>query len=323
MTKPRLVVVRRVPAAVAARIRAEFDAVYHDDRDLDREEALRAIEEHRAEALFFSSGFALDAPYLARLPDHLKVAATCSVGFDHVDVAACRARGLIVTNTPDVLTGCTADLTFSLILCAARRLGEHERTMRAYAWGPRGMGDGLGTRVWGKTLGIIGMGRIGQAVADRARGGFGMRILYHDAQRLPDQVERGAEFFADLRAMLPRCDFVSLHCPLTPQTRNVLNRETLSLLPRGAIVVNAARGGLIEEEALMELLRTGHIAAAGLDVFDREPGFDRRWTEVPNAFLTPHVGSATTETRDAMGFRALDNIAAVLSGGRAIDPLWT
>jgi lactate dehydrogenase-like 2-hydroxyacid dehydrogenase len=323
MEKPRLVVVvPRLPPAVTARIRVEFDAVLPEGRATGREDALALLESHRAEALFFSSGFKLDAAFITAMPARVRIAATSSVGFDHVDVAAARARGLIVTNTPDVLTGCTADLAFTLLLCAARRMGEYERLMRADAWGPRGMGDMLGTRVWGKTLGIIGFGRIGQAVADRARG-FGMRILYHDDRRFPDQVERGAEFWADLSAMLPHCDMVTLHCPLSPATRHILDRAALSLLPRSAVVVNAARGGLIDEDALIELLKSGHIGAAGLDVFEGEPRFDRRFLELPNVFLTPHVGSATTETRDAMGHRTLDNIAAVLAGKAPIDPLWT
>ncbi|WP_198367999.1 D-glycerate dehydrogenase [Roseomonas sp. KE0001] len=322
MPRHRLVCVRRLPPAVAARARAEYDAVLFDDRDIGREESLELLAGRGAEALLFSSGFALDAAYIAAMPDSVRVAATCSVGFDHVDVAAAKARGLVVTNTPDVLTGCTADLAFSLLLAAARRLPEADRMMRQDAWGPRSMGDFLGTRVWGKTLGIIGMGRIGRAVARRARG-FDMRVLYHDVAPLPPALEEGAHHVPDLAELLRRSQFVSLHCPLLPSTRHLLNRETLALLPPGAIVVNAARGGLIEEAALIEALREGRLAAAGLDVFEGEPRFDRRFIDLPNVALAPHIGSGTVETRDAMGFRCLDNIAAVLAGHPAIDPLWS
>lgn len=321
MPRRRLVSVRRLPPAVTARAKREYEAVVAEERDISRDESLALLREHEAEALLFSSSFKLDAEYIAAIPDHVRVAATCSVGFDHVDVEAARARGLLVTNTPDVLTGCTADLAFSLMLAAARRLPEADRIVRQDAWGPRSMGDFLGTRVWGKTLGIIGMGRIGQAVARRARG-FDMRVLYHDVAAVPPALEGGAHFVPDLREMLRHCQFLSLHCPLTPTTRHLLNRDTIALLPRGAVVVNAARGGLIEEEALITALAEGHLAAAGLDVFEGEPRFDRRFIDLPNVALAPHIGSGTVETRDAMGFRALDNIAAVLSGLPPIDPVW-
>jgi lactate dehydrogenase-like 2-hydroxyacid dehydrogenase len=322
MAKPRLVVVRLLTPNVEARIARDFDAlrVPSDAPDL-REATLAALAEHQAEALLFFPGLKFDADFIARIPAHVKVCATYSVGFDHIDIAAAKARGMPVGNTPDVLTGCTADLAFALLLAAARRLGEYERIMRDYAWTAQ-TGAMLGTRVWGKTIGLVGFGRIGQAMADRARG-FSMRVLYHDAMRWPDQNERGAEFCASLAEMLPRCDFVSLHAPLAPSTKNLLNAETLAMLPKGAIVVNAARGGLIDEEALMDALKSGHIAAAGLDVFLPEPKFDRRWIEVPNVFLAPHVGSATIETRDAMGFRCLDNISEVLAGRKLVSPLWT
>ncbi|PHK94563.1 D-glycerate dehydrogenase [Pseudoroseomonas rhizosphaerae] len=318
----RLVSVRRMPPAITARAAAEYDGAIAVERDFGREESLDLLRGHAAEALLFSSGFRLDAEYIAALPPQVKVAATCSVGFDHVDVAAAKARGLIVTNTPDVLTGCTADLAFSLLLSAARRLPEADALMRRDAWGPRSMGDFLGVRVWDKTLGILGMGRIGRAVARRARG-FDMRVLYHDVAPLPPAMEEGAHYVASLHDLLRQSQFLSLHSPLTPATRHVLNGETLRLLPRGAVVVNAARGGLIDEEALIALLRDGHIAAAGLDVFEGEPRFDRRFIELPNVALSPHVGSGTVETRDAMGHRCLDNIAAVLGGRPPIDPIWS
>lgn len=318
----RIVVARKYPPNVVARARAEFDALVFD-RPLSMPELFQACRDHRAEAFLFSGGNGqrLDAANIAEVPATVKIAATVSVGFDHIDVAACRARGLIVTNTPEVLTGCTADTAFTLLLCAARRFAEYHRIMHEQGgWKAIG-GAPLGIRVHGKRLGILGFGRIGQAVADRGRG-FGMRILYHDvARKIPEQ-ERGAEYFARLEDMLPHCDFLSVHADFNPRTAKIINARTLGLLPKGAVFVNAARGGLVDEDALYQALTSGQLAAAGLDVFQQEPEFDTRFAALPNVFLTPHAGSATVETRDAMGFRALDNVAAVLAGRAPIDPLW-
>jgi len=317
--RPRLAFIRRAYLPIVERARQQFDTVY-EDRQLPPDEALALVVKHRADAIFFTSTFKFDAAFINALPDHVRVAASASSFYDHVDVAAAAARGLVVTHAPHIVTGCVADLTFGLIIGAARGLGRHERTMRSGTWSVRTMGEGLGTRVWGKTIGIVGFGRIGQAVADRARG-FGMRVIYNDLRRAPDQLERGAVFFADLREMLPHCDFVTLHTPLEAATRNILDRETLALLPRGAIVINAARGGLIDEAALIENLSSGHIAAAGLDVFASEPAFDRRFAELDNVFLTPHVNSATTESRLALGLCCLADIAAVCAGRPPLNPV--
>jgi lactate dehydrogenase-like 2-hydroxyacid dehydrogenase len=320
--KPRLIVSRQIPAAVAERIRAEFDCPFPDGRDMTADEVVRLLAETSADALMLTSHLKLNAEVIARLPDHVRVAATCSVGFEHIDVAAAKARGLPVTNTPDVLTECTADLTFLLILAACRRAHEYEAIMRAGWRRGFGLGEMLGTRVWGKRLGILGLGRIGQAVAARARG-FGMRVLYCNPRRLPADQEYGAAYFPDLRAMLPHCDVLSLHARLGPDTASIMNAESFSQLPRGAVFVNASRGGLVDEDALLAALTSGHLSAAGLDVFRSEPDFDLRLAKLPNVFLTPHMGSATVETRNAMGMRALDNNAAVLAGRPPIDPLWT
>ena len=320
--KPRLIVARKIPPAVAARIAAEFDSPSPGGEDLDAKAALALLAAHAAEALLFTSNIKLDAGLIARLPASLRIAATCSVGHEHIDVAAAQARGLIVTNTPDVLSECTADLAFLLLLGAARRAGEYGAIMRAGWRRGYGLGEMLGTRVWGKTLGIIGMGRIGRGVAARARG-FGMTILYRNRNRLPPELEQGAEFVADLRELLPRSQFLSLHAPSDPSTQSLMNAEAFARLPKGAVFVNTTRGALVDEEALLAALRSGHLGAAGLDVYRNEPAFDERFLEVTNVFLTPHMGSATVETRDAMGFRALDNIAAVLAGNAPIDPLWT
>ena len=316
--KPRLAFIRRAYMPVVERAREMFEVAY-EDRQLTADEALRLVEAHKADAIFFTSTFKFDADFIAALPDSVKVAASASSFLDHADITAARARGLILTYAPDIATGCVADLAFGLVIGAARGFGLHTRTMRERTWQTRTMGEGLGTRIWGKTMGVIGFGRIGRAFAHRARG-FGMRIVYHDLRRAADQIEHGAEFYPDLKEMLPRCDFVSLHTPFNISTRHILDRETLSLLPRGAIVVNSARGGLIDETALIELLESGHLGGAGLDVFEQEPSFNPRLAELDNVFLTPHINSATRETRLALGYACLEDIAAVLEGRAPLRP---
>ncbi len=321
MKRP-LVVARQMPPDVRARIAAEYDAPYPGDRDLDADEVVRALETTRAEALMFSSHLKLDAGLIARLPPRLRIAATTSVGYEHIDVAAAKARGLIVTNTPDVLTECTADLAMLLILAACRRAHEYGSIMQAGWRRSFGLGDMLGLRVSGRTLGIVGMGRIGRALAQRARG-FGMTILYSNPRRLSPELEQRASYFADFRAMLPHAQILSINAPGGPATAGMMDSAAFAALPRGAVFVNTSRGSLVDEEALLAALDSGHLFAAGLDVFRNEPAFDRRLAERPNVFLTPHMGSATVETRNGMGFRALDNIGAVLDGRPPIDPLWS
>jgi lactate dehydrogenase-like 2-hydroxyacid dehydrogenase len=320
--KHRLVLGALMPTDVIARARAEFDAVVASGPgDMTVAEITRAAAEHRAAAIMFVNTLPLDAAAIAGLPEGVRIAATSSVGYDHIDIAAARARGLVATNTPDVLTECTADFAMLLLLAAARRAGEYNRIMRQ-GWRYRiGQGDLLGVRVTGKTLGILGLGRIGRAMAQRARG-FGMRILYHARNRLPPEMEQGAEYFADFHAMLPHCQFLSLHAPAGPATDRIMNARAFGLLPDGAVFVNVARGGLVDEDALHDALTSGKLFAAGLDVFRSEPDFDLRFAALDNVVLSPHVGSASRETRNAMGFRALDNIAAVLAGHPPIDPLW-
>jgi hydroxypyruvate reductase len=311
-----------MPTAVIERARNEFDAVVVEGPgDMTVDEVTRAAAAHQAEAIMFTNTLLLTADAIAGLPSWVRVGATSSVGFDHIDVAAARARGLMVTNTPGVLDECTADHAFMMLLAAARRGLEYDRIMRK-GWRYRiGQGDLLGVRVTGKRLGILGMGRIGRAVAQRARG-FDMTVLYHARRRLPPEQERGATYFADLHAMLPHCDFLSLHAPGGAATDRIIDAKALTLLPAGAVFVNVSRGTLVDEDALFEALTSGKLFAAGLDVFRDEPDFDMRFAGLENVVLSPHVGSASRETRNAMGFRALDNIAAVLNGRPAINPLW-
>jgi lactate dehydrogenase-like 2-hydroxyacid dehydrogenase len=314
---PRVVLARVVTPAAEARARRDFDTLVAD-HDLTVDEAIEAVASHKAEALVIGASVKLDAAAAARLPDHVKIVANTSVGYDHMDAAAVKARGIVVTNTPDVLTDCTADLAFMLLLGACRRAHEYEALMRKGWRTKTGFADMLGVRPSGKTLGIVGMGRIGRAMADRARG-FGMRILYHNRSRLPAELENGAEYFETMEAMLPHCQILSLHLPAGGGT--LMTKDAFALLPQGAVFVNTARGALVDEDALLDALKSGHIFAAGLDVFRKEPDYDTRFAELPNVFLTPHVASATLETRDAMAMLALDNVAAVCAGRPALTPV--
>ena len=320
--KPRLVVAFLTTTAVVVRARADFDAIIATGPDdMTVAEVTQAATEHKAEAILFTNTLPLTAAAIAGLPKTVRVGATSSVGYDHIDVIAARARGVMMTNTPGVLDECTADHAMMLLLTAARRGMEYDRLMRK-GWRYRiGQGDLLGVRVTGKRLGILGMGRIGRALAQRARG-FDMTVLYHGRTRLPPELERGAEYYADFHAMLPHCDFLSIHAPGGPATERLIDARAFSLLPDGAVLVNVARGSLVDEDALYEALTSGKLFAAGLDVFRAEPDFDLRFAALDNVVLSPHVGSGSVETRDAMGFRALDNIASVLAGRPAIDPLW-
>jgi lactate dehydrogenase-like 2-hydroxyacid dehydrogenase len=321
--RSRLVLAALMPRDVVARAREDFDAlVVEGTEDMTVEQVIAAATAHRADAIMFVNTLPLAAAAIARLPASVRVGATSSVGYDHIDVAAAKARGIMVTNTPGVLTECTADFAMMMLLAAARRAYEYDKIMRA-GWRFRiGQGDLLGVRVTGKTLGILGMGRIGRAVAQRARG-FEMAVLYHSRNRLPPELEQGAQYFASFHDMLPHCDFLSLHAPAGPATDKIVNAQALAKLKPRAVLVNVARGGLVDEDALYDALTSGQLFAAGLDVFRSEPDYDTRFAKLDNVIMSPHIGSGSVETRNAMGFRALDNIAAVLAGRGAIDPLWT
>lgn len=313
----RLVVARRVPPAVAERAAREFDA-WITDRDLGVDETIAAVIEHRADAVLIGHKANFAAPDMPRLPDHLKIIANASAGFEHMDVAAAKARGLVVTNAPNALTDCTADQTMLLMLAACRGTKASTEIMREGWRRSFGMPDNLGKRVSGSILGIAGMGRIGRAVAARARA-FGMKIHYTDIARLPAEAEQGAVFHPSLADMLPHVEIVSLHVPGGNGT--LMTAEMFALMRPGAVFVNAARGSLVDEDALIDALASGHLFGAGLDVFRNEPNYDLRFRDLPNAFLTPHCASATVETRNRMGFDALDNIDAVLSGRPAITAI--
>ena len=317
---PRVLVSQDMPPLVVARLQAEFEAPPLPGNPLTPDELLAAAEAFQPDALMITGGMPMTAGLVQALPDSVRMIANVGVGYDHIDRDAVAGRGLVLTNTPDVLTDCNADLTFLLILGACRRASEYGAVIRA-GWGrPLGMTELLGIRVTGKTLGIVGMGRIGRAVAQRAQG-FGMQVLYCNRTRLPPELERGARYFADLSEMLPLTQVLSLHAPGGPETESLIGARELALLPDQAVLVNAARGVLLDEDALFAALESGRLAGAGLDVFRNEPTIDPRFLDHPRLFMTPHMGSATIETRTAMGLRALDNIASVHAGGLPLDPV--
>lgn len=309
-TKPTVLVTRKLPDAVEARLRRDYDARLNpDDRLYSRDDI---IERARgAQAILPCHTEHFTAEVIERLPADVKIIANFSVGYDHVDVNTARAKGIVVTNTPDVLSDATAELTIMLMIGAARRAGEGERLVRERLWKDWSPAFMVGTQVTGKRLGILGMGRVGRVVARRARG-FDMRIHYHDLRPLEGSDE--GVFHQTLDDMLPHCDFLSLHCNVTPATRGVMNASRFAQLPDGAILVNAARGALVDEDALVDALKSGRLRAAGIDAYNNEPHVDPRLTALPNTFLMPHIGSATRETRDAMGYRALDNLDAFFAG---------
>ena len=311
----RLICAAPLPVAVAQRALTQFDAVLSQDKEMAVDDLLQSLREQtEIVAILTSSRIRFDARTIESLPMQVKILATCSAGTEHIDLSAAKARGLIVTNTPDVLTNATAELAFMLLLCASRRAREYMQIMDK-GWRQRfGLADMLGKEVSGGTLGILGMGRISQAMAQRARG-FDMNVIYHNRTRLPPELEHGAVFYQNFREMLPHCQFLSLHAPGGAGMNGIISEEILGLLPQGAVLVNTSRGQLVDEEALIDALASGRLGAAGLDVFRSEPEYDLRLKDLPNVFLTPHMGSATVDTRNAMGFRSLDNIAAVLNDG--------
>jgi glyoxylate reductase len=273
-----------------------------------------------AEALLFLLTDRVDADLLEGAP-RLRVVANAVVGYEHVDVAACRARGIVVTNTPDVLTDATADLTLALILATLRGLPSAERSLRAGAFHGWGFGDYLGADPGGRTLGIFGMGRIGRAVARRAAP-FGMRVIYHSRRQLSteDEAALGAEW-VDFDGLIARSDVLSLHAPLTPETRHAIDADALRRMRPGSFLVNTARGALVDEAALVGALRGGPLAGAGLDVYEREPAIHPGLLDLPNVVLLPHIGSATRETRTRMAMLAARNAHAVLTGHPPLTPV--
>ena len=314
MGKPVLVVTTRFVDEVEARIAREYEARRNiPEIPFTRDELLKASE--GADALLITPLESLDSEFFKRAPASIRVIATYSVGLDHIDLLAAANRNIAIAYTPGINTDATADIAMLLLLGASRRAYEAQEQVRTGAWKASSPAL-LGWQLTGKVLGIFGMGRVGQAVAQRARG-FGMKIHYSNPTRLATALERDAIFHASASDLLRTSEFLSLHAPETEQTHHFINSKTIDLLPHGAIVINAARGGLVVDEDLITALKSGRVAAAGLDVFEGEPKVHPGYVALKNTFLLPHIGSATVETRSAMGMLALDNIDAVLSGRAA------
>ena len=310
--KPVILVTRKLPDAVEARLKSDYEARLNpDDALYSKDELIERVQ--GAQGILPCHTEKFDSDMIGQLPNDVKIIANFSVGVDHCDLAAAKDKGIVVTNTPDVLSDATAEIAILLLLGAARRAGEGETLVRTRTWKDWSPSFMVGVQVTGKRLGIVGMGRVGQMVARRAKC-FGMEIHYHNRSRLAPDLEDGAIYHNNLEDMLPLCQFLSLNCPNTPETAGMLNAGVISQLPDGAVVINTARGGVVDDDALIGALASGKLAAAGLDVFNNEPDIHTGYRDLKNTFLLPHIGSATAETRDAMGFRALDNLDAYFAG---------
>jgi lactate dehydrogenase-like 2-hydroxyacid dehydrogenase len=313
--KPRVIVTRRWPAAVEALLAERFDATLNiADVPMTPAELQAALRDY--DAILPTVSDRLPASVFPAGGGRTRLIANFGVGFSHIDLDAARERGIVVTNTPGVLTDCTADIAISLILSVARRTGEGERQVRAGRWEGWCPTHMIGTRVSGKTLGIIGMGRIGKATARRARFGFDMDVVFYNRSKVDDEETRsmGARQLPSIEAVLAASDFVSLHCPGGAENRHLIDAARLAAMKPGAFLVNTARGDVVDEDALVEALEAGAIAGAGLDVYAAEPAVHPRLLGRENVVLLPHLGSATAETREAMGMSALENVAAFFEG---------
>ena len=306
-----LLTVRKLPDEIARRAAATFDLRMPGELGL---RAWLPAASQGAAAILCIPGFPFKADVIDALASTVRVIGTFSVGVDHIDLEAARGRGIAVVHTPNVVSRPTAEFTMLLILAAARRVGEAERLVRAGRWLGWTPADFLGTEVSGKRLGIFGMGRIGRELSRIAQGGFGMEVHYFNRTRLPDALEAGAVFHADEASFLAASQILCLLAPGSAETKLWLNAARLAALPHRAIVVNASRGTLVDDEALASALRQGRLAGAGLDVFPREPAIPEVYLDLENVVLTPHIATATVETRDAMGHLVLDGIEDVLAG---------
>lgn len=317
--RPRVVVTRRLLPETEARMAELFDLVANaDDHPLSRAELAAAMAD--CDVLVPTVTDTIDAALIAAAPPRLRLIANFGAGTDHIDLKAARARKIMVTNTPGVFTDDTADMTMALILSVTRQLNHGGRILRSGQWQGWAPSTLLGNRVAGRTLGIVGMGRIGQAVAHRARA-FGLSIVYHNRHRVPEALETmlGARFEPDLDALVAVSDIITLHCPASPETRHLIDARRIALMKPGTIIINTARGAIVEEAALIDALVSGHLGGAGLDVFEHEPMVDERLRNHENVAILPHMGSATVEGRLASGDRVIANVRFWVDGHRPPD----
>ncbi len=315
MVNPKILVTRKLPIDVEKRLMDTFATILNpDDLPCDSEKLIQQAQD--VDAILCTPCDQIGADLIGKLPDRIRIISTFSVGYEHIDIAAAEKHGITVTNTPGVLSDATADIALLLMLGASRRAYEGEKMIRENRWEGWNPTQLMGIGLQGKRLGILGMGRIGQAVATLAKA-FGMKIHYHN--RTPLEYE--ATYHDSPESLLSVSDVLSLHFPLTDQTRKFLNEDRINMLPDNAVVINTARGGVIDDEALINALKSGRVAAAGLDVFEGEPRLHEGYRDLPNTFLLPHLGSATIETRNAMGFCAIDNLQAFFNGEPVPNPV--
>ena len=319
--KPVLWITRKLSDATLERASRDYDVIINHEDGLHTADEIIAMSA-KVDAILPCHSEIFDASVAAKLASRVKIIANHSVGVDHCDLNALAARGIVVTNTPDVLSDATADIAMLLMLGAARRAVEGDRLVRSGEWDFWSPAFMVGKQVSAARLGIIGMGRVGQVMAKRARG-FDMDVHYYNRSRLAPDLEQGAVYHETVESLLGIADFLSLHCPATPETTGMMNTARFDLLPDGAVFVNTARGALVDEDALIAALDSGKVAAAGLDCFLTEPGGNPALSAYSNVFMLPHIGSATGETRNAMGSRALDNLDAFFAGNIPKDALTT
>ena len=307
--KKKIFVTRKISDLAEEKLKNQFDTKFNlNDQPIPTNELVKLANQYDG---MISTGFdKLGEDFFKALDGKLKIIAQVGVGYDNISVKSAENKKIKVTNTPNVLNEAVAETTILLILAASRRIGEAYNLVRSNEWKnqkPDITKFMIGNSVTGKTLGIIGMGRIGRIAAKCAKM-FGMKIIYYNRNKLSDDLEDGAKYYSEISSMLPKCDFVSIHTPATPETKHILNKSTISLLPKNAVVINTSRGSTIDDEALIHALKNKKIFAAGLDVFNNEPNLDERYLDLDNCFVLPHVGSATHETRLAMSMMAVDNI---------------
>lgn len=319
IAKPVVWITRKLTDATLERAALSYDLVVNTADGLHSSADIISMSAS-VDAIIACHSEVFDARVASQLDPRLKIIANHSVGVDHCDLEALRARGITVTNTPDVLSDATAEIAMLLMLGAARRAVEGDRIVRSGDWDFWSPSFMIGKQVSGQVLGIIGMGRVGQVMAKRARG-FDMDVHYFNRKRLPAKLEQGAVYHETVESLLSVAEFLSLHCPATPETTGMMNETRFSLLPDGAVFVNTARGALVDENALLRALDRGKVAAAGLDCFAEDPGGNPAFSKYDNIFMLPHIGSATEKTRDAMGFRALDNLDMFFAGKMPKDCL--
>ncbi|MEM7071123.1 MAG: D-glycerate dehydrogenase [Pseudomonadota bacterium] len=317
--RPKVIVTRKLPDIIETRMMELFDCeLNHEDKPMDKEQLIHAV--NHCDVLVPTVSDKIDTQVIDKASPRLKLIASFGTGIDHIDLIAARRRAIVVTNTSDVLTEDTADMTMALIMAVSRRLSEGERLIRSQKWEGWRPTSMLGHRIWGKRLGIIGMGRIGRALAKRAVG-FGLSIHYHNRNQLDFQQEQelGVTYWESLDQMLSHMDIVSINCPHTPATYHLINARRLKLMKSNAIIINTSRGDVIDELALIEALKHQIIAGAGLDVFENEPYVNQEFLTMDHVVLLPHMGSATIDGRIEMGERVLINIRNFADGHRPPD----